>query len=598
MSNNQKLDFKKFLVKSYNLALTFQGPLISQASGVISLGLDAAMQRDSNGTPVINGSLIRGNIRHTLEEFQVKTEDETLKEHINSWFGEESSKGNYSPNRSNIDFDFYWTLKNEAAYQKKMQRTRIAINEKGIVKDGALQVIEDCFPVGGEDPIFTGIITLRYQEKKDAQHFIYWLKKAMSFIPAMGSFKGIGFGKLTNSKVSNINSGLINSQIHKESTRFLIQLKIDKPFCIGRPITPNSNMIISDSIITGNIIKGVIARRYQYNKEILERDFCFNDLIIKHAIPTKKNDEKRQQPTPLSLVIQEEYDNASKDSTNNKVIDLADVTKKELKNYLPDFAPKFANDWKQKDIREHFENKEAPNKIIILRTEINKDHDKGKGTSKESKLFSLECIDSDSFIWCGEIDLCNIKDPKKQKDVSVRLQKILRQPLTGIGKTKAQAQVTLQHLPPLSLKFDSNTFIVCLVTSARMLPSNLNINGSNSRKQLKKKYKSYWKSYLHKNIKLQTYFAEQSLTSAYYHTKRQGSSQQYYPEWLTKAGSVFVLKATTEEAKQALLKCLRTGLPAHKDVNGEEANWETTPYIPENGYGEITIKLQTGETHD
>lgn len=65
------------IMRHYQLTLTFTGPLISQATGTIPLGLDAAMQMH-NHHPVINGSLIRGNIRHALTEFAELAADKKL----------------------------------------------------------------------------------------------------------------------------------------------------------------------------------------------------------------------------------------------------------------------------------------------------------------------------------------------------------------------------------------------------------------------------------------------------------------------------------------------------------------------------------------
>jgi len=46
-------------IQRYHLKLTFAGPLITQASGVKALGLDATMLKNTENIPVIPGSLIR-----------------------------------------------------------------------------------------------------------------------------------------------------------------------------------------------------------------------------------------------------------------------------------------------------------------------------------------------------------------------------------------------------------------------------------------------------------------------------------------------------------------------------------------------------------
>ncbi len=93
---------------NYELTLVFQGPVITQTSGTIQLGLDAAMQYNQ-GLPALGGSLIKGNIRHTLNEFD-KLLPEMLSKDIKQWFGEETSDEKYTPQRTQVDFDFFWTL--------------------------------------------------------------------------------------------------------------------------------------------------------------------------------------------------------------------------------------------------------------------------------------------------------------------------------------------------------------------------------------------------------------------------------------------------------------------------------------------------------
>lgn len=156
------------LQKDYQLLLTFQCPMLTHASGTMRLGLDAEMQSYQD-QPAINGSLIKGNIRHMLNEFDELLEG-ALKNDINSWFGNESIE-QYKPQRTQIDFDFFWLL--SKPYKKTQhQRTRISIDQKtGTVEKGMLQIVEDCFPIGSEDPVFTGKITTRFNDKKQQKQF-------------------------------------------------------------------------------------------------------------------------------------------------------------------------------------------------------------------------------------------------------------------------------------------------------------------------------------------------------------------------------------------------------------------------------------------
>lgn len=575
----------------YVLELTFSAPLLSQAPGVLALGVDVAMQR-YRGQPVLNGSLIRGNIRHALEEFAELMPDSGLADHpghedqkrhtgyISRWFGMQTRDKNYNPNRSGIDFDFFWTLKQPLDDNvAPARRTRIKLEEEsGKVEKGALQIIEDCFPSGGGDIVFAGKLHARFATRDEEMDFIHWLGKALDYIPAIGSFKGTGFGRLKSWRCTDISTKARHVREKKfadGNTRIGITLHLDRPFCLGRPRTPDSNRIVSDEMISGNVIKGVIARQYPDGK--LPKDLCFEQLIITHAVPMSIP-SARPEPWPLSLAVHNEK--------------LADMSSASVAAAW-DNAPKFQPDWKAEDYQqaENAWATQKPHRYLSIRSEI----DRKEGISKESRLFSLECIDPQGFVWCADIELCQIEESKRPAAFA-RLQTILQQGLSGIGKTKARAEIEIaQSFTPFKRidkelpHWRDHHYIVTLQTAARLLPPDLRLSGVNSHVALKKIYQQYW-SEQHRDITLMNYFAQQQLTSTYYHQRQHNKGHgDYYPEWLTTAGSVFVLQIKTGDALRQLKRWNRRGLPAHPNADGSEADWRTTPYLPEHGYGEIVI---------
>ena len=582
-------------IKRFQVMLEFKAPFITQQAGVMPLGVDAAMQRDSNGTPVINGSLLKGNIRHALQTFQEITDDPNLQTLITQWFGEASDKGSYHPKRAQADFDFYWKLQPESALQNSRQRTRISIdNETGTVTTGALQIIEDCFPAGSDNPQFIGSVLLRHQKGNEAKLFEQWLNKALQYIPAMGSFKGTGFGKLLKAEIRNIPlcQSTVTNQLSNTS-RFGFQLKPDRPFCLGKPQTPDSNRIISDEIISGNVIKALIARSYHNNSHKLEEELCFDQLIISHAQPVAETQTPiRQEPLPLSLSLQKIKNQQGE--TEECLIDLAEDPEAESRALQNKQALTFSIDWKPQDearVNKELKRRSAsPQRTLILRTGI----DREIGTAADSQLFSLECIEPDNFIWCGDIELGNIPAEKRQQ-VMQKLQSVLSKGLYGMGKTRARLQTKLQQEPfkpaPISLEAGQN-YIVKLLSKALMLPQDMHLSGTNSYHALKHYYKSYWQQ-IDPELELQNYYAQQTLASSYYHTQAKESTlnTQYAPDWLSCEGSVFILKANTEKAARALQACQQSGLPVYKKDN-KTPSWKETPYLPENGFGEISIKKQ------
>ncbi|MGH8550078.1 MAG: hypothetical protein ACRERU_16045 [Methylococcales bacterium] len=573
----------------YQLDLIFSGPLISQAAGTLKFGVDTAMQRYRK-QPVLNGSLVRGNIRSTLEEFSALL-DHSLDEKISGWFGYKSENSDrksespqthhYDSDRALVDFDCFWTLQADEAI-RETQRIRIAIDEeRGTVDKGSLQVIEDCFPAGGPPVTFRGKLLVRYRRNHEKHEFIEWLGKALDYIPAMGSFKGVGFGRVEGWKLTEIDSKKPGSkksaQLPGNVTRFGLKMTIDRPFCLGRPKTPDSNRIVSADTIGGNVIKALIAREYDNDSKKLNELLCFDDLIISHGLPSKQSLCRREPPLPLSLAL-----------VNKKVTDLSSVIDETQVDFQ--IAPVFKPDWKEKDYR--LANRELgrseidPDRYLMVRTEIDREH----GISKERRLFSLECTDPYDHVWCADIELCRIPEYKRAA-VFEKLQAIFKQGLTGMGKTKAAIEFQMVPAftnPARPSAWRDDLFIVTLVTPARLLLSELTLAGVNSHDGLKKLYSGYWKQQ-HAGIELKTYFAAQELAGSYYFQRKHRHEVQYRPEWLTVAGSVFVLRISDPEALKLLEDWQKTGLPAHSGLDRGRVDWRTTPYLPEHGFGEIIV---------
>jgi len=339
----------------YTLILTFTGPLLSQAPGVLAFGLDTATQR-YRGEPVLNGSLIKGNIRHAMTEFAELIPDSGLRDqpehkdqkhhvgYINRWFGPIANKESdrYATLRAAIDFDFFWQLKQPLKAQKSTAyRTRIKLEkETGKVETGALQAIEDCF-ASSEEVVFVGKLSARFSNAVEKQAFTHWLGKALDYIPAMGSYKGTGFGKLkhwTLDEQDEIKTKPVKERVFAEGqTRIGIILRLDRPFCLGKPRTPDSNRIVSAETITGNVIKGIIARQYLNGK--IPKEVCFDDIIISHALPMLTG-MNRPSPLPLSLAYNKEH----KRSTQC-LVDMAGI-QKAPKTIPWAEAPVFQPDWK------------------------------------------------------------------------------------------------------------------------------------------------------------------------------------------------------------------------------------------------------------
>lgn len=571
----------------YQLKLCLQGPILSQASGTLAFGVDTAMQRFRD-EPVLNGPQIRGNLRHLLHMFEKDTED--FKAYMPKWFPGQQDD-DYATRRSTLDFDLFW--KPECIPGKSGVRTRIEIEPKtGKVRKGALQVIEDIFP-SGNDITFTGKIHARFCDKDERQCFEKWINKALEWLDAIGSLKGVGYGRLVNHQLFAINAPQPpNPVLASDTVRFGIRLRLDRPFCIGRQNSRQDNRIVSSDDIPGEVIKGVLAREMaqQHGLEMggtslsnkLRQELSFDELIITHAKPVDKNSRQRPRPIPLNL------------AETKRGWRCFTTEEPEIISWQQ--APSFQPDWKNEQWREAKKylglNPLQPDRLLLVRTAI----EEGKNIAKESALFSLECVDPGGFEWCGDIDLSNV-DKASLPTVIENLQTLLDNGLSSIGKTRARADVTIcQPLTGMDTASQTGThWQIILQTPARLLPLALPIKGSNGDDTLHQLYSKYWHKESGGKLKLLKYFAQQEMSGGDYFNhhfrKTQNPARHYKPEWLTTAGSVFILQAESGQeqgAQEKLQTWLHQNLPAWEDDN-EEANWQTTVHIPQHGYGEISV---------
>ncbi|PID44648.1 MAG: hypothetical protein CSB47_10910 [Proteobacteria bacterium] len=620
---------RQYVTQSYDLKLTFAPPFLSQAAGTLAFGSDVAMQR-YHGQPALNGSLIRGNIRAALDNFVLVLGEKDSKRNrlikfTETWFGRspksESGDDKMGDQRSRIRFDLFWLLQSDVP--KSGRRNRIQIEASGKVKDGALQFIEDCFPVGSGDVVFHGKIKVQLsgnveKQKEEKADLKRYLSMALESISAMGSLKGIGFGELKGhsltessptgpaSQEASTDAPLLSDTLKGNETRIGFRFRPDRPFCVGKPKTPDSNRIVSDDVIGGHVIKGVMANTCGDDKASGWRDLlCFDQLHISHAVPVKEalSDDGERHFLPVNPALPLSLAFVAVSSSNEDEPELWDFANsedafaKELDGLHG--APRFQPDWKSKHWEKATQQNNVchkkPERLVLVRTGI--DHQ--RGVSSESQLFSMECVDPAGFHWQGEIGLEHVPE-NQRSEVLKHLQDLFAQGLDNIGKTGASMTeielfpVTGSALPePLDV---GDRVIVTLETEARLIASGFERSGE--RPSLKELYKQYWQRVSSGGLELVTFYAQQYREGGvWYHSVYQ-KGQAYCPEWLSKAGSVFVLMVNKKEGADLLNQWLCNGLPfarSDRDAQSNLPDWRITPYLPEHGFGKISLKLAKEE---
>ncbi len=589
----------------YDLTLTFQAPLLSQSAETLGLGIDSMMQR-YQGQYALNGSLVKGNIRHALEQLDLLL-DATLNTAITRWLGHKPKEG-VAPEddaaqwdgeaRGKVYFDTFWLYqpdsKTPKTDQTKKLRNRIKVTDKGTVEDGALMSVEDCFVLDSK-PSFTGQLRASFLDAREQEQFEYALDKALQLIPAMGSLKGIGFGRLTESNLDPSLTASTTSALKLKSRTYL-RLRFKQPFCVGSTTSPSDNRIQSENFISGAILKGALAQQYartvaKPNIDLSRRindKYQFDKLLFSHALPVTKGSTKRPLPIPLSLV-----------SDGEGLFDASGYTLEQLIEALGDKTASFQPDWKDKEWQAAIrlcKPSHSPQHLTLVRTAI----DAERNTAKESQLFSMECVDPQDTEWLCHINISQVTESRRPS-VLKDLAQLLGQGIAGIGKTKAYAHLETIESPisyssPLPDKFTTPIIVkVMLVTQARLLPRQLERLLKNSPSDLQSDqvleplYQNYWQQHSERGLSLVRYFARQKRYGGEYAKRHYQQQTNYAPEWMTEAGSVFVLQIENEKGLNYLKQWQQVGLPAAPETDGSPATWQTTAFIPENGYGEIVI---------
>ncbi|MCB1639815.1 MAG: hypothetical protein KDI15_13320, partial [Thiothrix sp.] len=411
-------------------------------------------------------------------------------------------------------------------------------------------------------------------------------------------------------------SGLTDRLDGTES-RFGIEFTLDRPFCIGKPRTPDSNRIISDDIIPGNVLKALLANALGGNQTVLD-GLRFDQWRVSHCLPMLAGSVGRVAPVmPLSLAktgeeespITEGQAKAKKQAVFH---DMRALTLAQLAAIDWQQAPAFQPDWKDKDLAQIREklglSANRPKRILQVRTAIRA----ATGTAAQGQLFSMECVIPAGFVWRGTIDLGALPEAERKTALQQLSKTLGQRGLGNLGKTKAG----LQNIKLLAKPFDSGnktqntstatvktlqpgehlTLTLTLLTPARLFA--LGWERDDASRSAWDLYTRYWEQVSAGALVLTNFFAQQERQGGAYHYQhfqrhKDDKDGQYKPEWLTVAGSVFVLQVLDAAAAQDQITAwLQTGLPI---LEGDALTWKDTPYLPEHGFGEVVMNWQVAD---
>jgi len=375
---------------------------------------------------------------------------------------------------------------------------------------------------------------------------------------------------------------------------FSITIEANEPLLIGG-IQRAANYRESEEIVTGAVIKGVLAKTLNTlcgvnnprstpisgNSDVAKHYPClaehFSRIRFTHAFPT--TGDRRPVGIPYSAV---DEGGSSYDVALSK--DIRPINGK---------APVFQTDWKA--YPDDF-GWASPRRIVKTRTAI----DEALRRAEENLMFTYQYVcpvdkEGEKIIWHGLIRLPEYNRDNLYAELLDAVPRIKR-----MGKRMSKIRVFIKpgkcdHAQTANgFPGADNTVIITLQSDAMMVNPE-DIKNEQTANKLHELYAEYWKKISDSSMEMVRFFAHQRLLGGFL-VRRHG--EKYYPFYLTGAGSVFVLTVDNiNAAANWVREWQSSGLPVPEWAKtryqkpGKEL-WETCPFVPENGYGEVMVNLK------
>jgi hypothetical protein len=604
--------------KNYKLRvrLVIKGPFLYGGSGDTTRGLSRTFQRDSLGRPVILASHVKGKLLEGMKELTRANPKYAPK--LDLLFGRRNDEGYYSPERGILHFNDF-QLADGSVVATDVTLTRVSIHTStGTAKEAFLQSQEKLVQNEG-DSVWEGTIDFTAVEDLNTNIVHEWISTGFRWIAGFGVDKGVGYGRLKSAEVSLEQETGKQKPILEEFADFKcfhLSIKLLDDLLIGG-VRRKTNFIESEHVMSGGILKGALAanlnrccgvRPYSETISVVNNQVArrfpnltefFSQIKFSHAFPAPPGATKRPVAIPLSTV---------RISDKDQFVDMALLSGPTLDSRRR--APTFAPDWKDdSSIRKEFG---WANLSLITKTRTA--IESSTHSALEEALYTYQYIspyppeyngntedDKRKNVWFANIILPDIPSEKHRPLVN-ELFEAVTTCWEHVGKKDSRIVVDFGlNLASQKIPTHKNGFVVdgkvvlVLQTDAPLIdPSDL--SGVKDKERLRRLYEEYWNRASGGALDLTQFFAAQKLVGGYLHF-RYTPGTDYYPYFLTEAGSVFVFRSRDEEAANQLLQAWDlNGLPIpewvmNKFKQQQNQLWQVFPFVPTNGYGEIVVNL-------
>lgn len=597
--------------------LTLEGPILTSGGEMSEPGIDAPMARDHLGRFMLPFSLVKGKVRDAFNDLGAKDKEGVFNDiatlerigttpaQLDEWLGQKCHDGQFDPERGLLRVTDFVT--DNPGGKRVIDRIQLD-QETGSVAGRMLQMVEAPFDYG-EHVTFRGEIEFAAASPKNAKDIATAVDQALRWIPAFGAYRTIGFGRTHSVKVHDPVAVPNQATGRADSTDVLsYSMALDRPLCVvGKK--HSRNHFESEEVISGAVLKGTVARMIvelsgreaKFVGLGTSADFpelCehFEKIRFAEARPRGVESKTRPIEPPLSIVT------SPAAVAKGGIYDVALATGPCL---IHGAAPAFRPDWKDHEasrVRAYFGWSDLPRERRT-RTAI----DENTWRAKDEQLFSYGLVlpsrksgdSTESFVWDGNIGLESVP-ANSRAAVRDQLVKLLSLGIRGIGKSRAVGRLSWKTVTAEGNRTFAvgATVVVTLQTEFLMTDPEL-LQGANAR-SLSEAYAAFWHEASSGSLKLVRYFARQSLQGGFL-SQRSFGKGKYEPFLVTDRGSVFVLEVVGENAGQRLDDWITVGLPVpawvrtryqSEDRSGQPRPlWQTCPFLPHAGYGEIALNL-------